>query len=185
MKKINVVLKGTGEGILMHSAKGMVQETVTKNPAKKYDSKTDAEMASYRTEKGELMVPARCLKACILNAASWYKFGKKSAKPIIAGCTRIEPREIVLRNNKGKALTEYEIDMRTVVIQQSRIVRSRPLIKEWMLEFDLIYDDSIIGDTNVIQQIIEESGKRIGLLDNRPQTYGENGTFELVKFLPE
>lgn len=185
MKKINIVIKGNGEGLLMHSCKAMTQETMTKNPAKKYDPAIDAESVTYRTEKGELMVPARCLKASIINASSWYKFGKKSAKPIVAGCTRLEPSEILVTNESGKQVKDYKIDLRPVVIQRSRIIRARPLIKDWSLKFDLIYDDDIISDTGIIKQIIEEAGKRIGLLDNRPQKFGENGTFDLIKFLPE
>lgn len=185
MKKIGVVLRSTGEGLLMHSAKGMMQPTVTKNPAKKYDTKEEAEKAAYRNNKNELIIPSRCIKAAILNAASWYKFGKKSAKPILAGCTRIEPSEIVLRDFKGKILKKYEIDLRPVVIQKSRIIRSRPLIKEWKAEFDIVYDNTVIEDTGIIAKIVEEAGKRIGLLDNRPARYGENGTFEVEKFLPK
>lgn len=184
MKKIEIQLEGTGEGILMHSAQNMVHQSITKNPTKQYDVKEDAEAVTYRTQKGELFIPSRCLKACILNASSWYKFGKKSAKPIIAGCTRIEPSEIILLDNKNKPLKEYVIDSRPVVIQKSRIIRSRPLIKQWKLKFDIVYNDDMIPNTSIIEHILEEAGQRIGILDNRPQKYGENGTFKIIKFLP-
>lgn len=122
------------------------------------------------------------MKACILNASSWYKFGKKSAKPIIAGCTRIEPYEISLTDAKDKKLKKYEIDLRPVVVQRSRIIRARPRLDEWRLKFSVIYNDEMIGDTNIIRSIVEEAGQRIGLLDNRPQKYGENGTFKIIDF---
>lgn len=185
MKEIEIEIEGTGEGLLMHSTKAMTSPTATKNPARTYDPKKDAEKASYRNKKGELIVPSRCLKASILNSASWYKFGRKSAKQIIAGCTRIEPSEVVLLDKKGKALKNYEIDVRPVVIQKSRIMRARPLINEWKLRFKIIYNEKLINDTKIIYQIIEEAGQRIGLLDNRPQRYGENGTFKVNKFVPK
>jgi hypothetical protein len=181
VKRIIVEIEGTSP-LLMHSCENMMQQSATKNPAKNYDPKIEAENVAYRNKSGDLIVPGRCLKACILNAASWYKFGKKSAKQIIAGCTRIEPYEIVLTNKKGKALKKYEIDLRPVVVQRSRIIRSRPRLDEWQLKFDLIYNDDIIGDVKILQSIIEEAGQRIGILDNRPQKYGENGTFELISF---
>jgi len=184
MKKIEIELKGTGEGLLMHSAGGMVVQTVKKNPAKQYDPKEDAEKVAYRNEDGNLMIPSRCIKAAILNAASWTKFGKKSAKPIIAGCTRISPSEIELIDHKNKPIKDYKIDLRPVVVQRARIMRARPLIKEWKLRFDIIYNDVLVSDTEIIRNILEEAGQRVGLLDNRPQTYGENGTFEVTKFLP-
>lgn len=185
MKKIKVELSGTGEGLLMHSCKEMEEPKAKKNPTKVYDAKVDAEKAAYRNKDGFLYIPSRCLKACIINAASWYKFGKKSAKPIIAGCSRIEQTEIILLDNKGKPIVEYEIDKRPVVVQQSRIIRARPIIKEWKVKFDLVYDDRMIGDVELLNQILEEAGQRVGLLDNRPAKFGENGCFVVSKFAPE
>ena len=181
MKKIVVEIEGTSP-LLMHSCANMMQQAATKNPAKNYDPRVDAENVAYRDKAGDLIVPSRCLKACILNAASWYKFGKKSAKQILAGCTRIEPYDIALSDAKGKSLKDYEIDQRPVVVQRSRIIRARPRLDEWRLKFNIIYNDEIIGDVQIIKSIIEEGGQRIGILDNRPQKYGENGTFKVVSF---
>lgn len=176
MKKIIVEIKGETP-LLMHSCAGMMKEKKTKkNPAGQYDSKKDAEEAAYRNKDGELIVPARCMKASIINAASWYKFGKKSAKPIVAGCTRIEPTELSLGTK------DYEIDIRPVVVQRSRILRSRPRLDEWALSFTLVYNDDIIKDADILRMIIQEAGQRVGLLDNRPQRYGENGTFVINKW---
>lgn len=185
MKKIEIVLESTGQGLLMHSAQGMIDEPsgAKKNPTKVYDNKEEAEKVAYRNKKKELYVPARCIKAALLNAAAWYKFGKKSAKQILAGCTRIEPGDIVLTNGNGKVLKKYEIDLRPVVVQRARILRARPLIEDWQLSFTLIYNEKMIGNPDQIREMFEEAGQRIGLLDNRPQKYGENGTFRVKKFL--
>lgn len=184
MKKIEVELEGVTP-LLMHSAENMQQKSSTKNPAKDYDPVIQAENVAYRTGKGHLYVPARCLKAAILNAASWFKFGKKSAKQIIAGCTRIEPYELVLTDENEKVLKEYEIDQRPVVVQRARIIRSRPRLDKWKLKFNLVYNEDLIGTkVDMLRQILEEAGQRIGLLDNRPQKYGECGTFIVTKFMP-
>lgn len=183
MKNIEVVIEGTGQGLLMHSAQSMEAQKATKNPAKTYDHEEEAEKVAYRTKDGYLHVPARCIKASLLNAAAWYKFGKKSAKQIIAGCTRLEPYEVVLTDKAGKKMKKYEIDTRPVVVQRARIIRARPLISDWQLSFDLVYNDDMIGKPDLLRQIMEEAGQRIGLLDNRPQKYGENGTFRVVKFI--
>lgn len=182
MKKIMVEIEGTAP-LLMHSAINMVEQTATRNPAKQYDFKAEAENVTYRTKEGYLCVPSRCIKSSLLNAASWYKFGKTSAKPILAGCTKLEPYEVPLLDIKGKIVKDYEIDRRPVVIQRQRIIRSRPKITDWKLKFEIIYNEEMIVDVNVIKKIIEEAGQRVGLLDNRPQRYGENGTFKLNKFV--
>lgn len=181
MKKIRCVIEGTAP-LLMHSAAGMEQQKPTRNPAKQYNHAEDAEKVAYRDEKGNLIVPSRCVKASILNGSSWIKFGKRAAKPILAGCTRIEPYEIPLTDLKGKVLRNYEIDLRPVVINRNRIIRARPRIPGWKLSFDIIYNDEIIADTELIKHIITEAGMRAGLLDNRPQKYGDNGTFRVSEW---
>jgi len=182
-KKIEVVLKGVGEGLLQHSASAMLDEPKAKsNPTKHYDKVEEAEKVCYRNAEGFLYVPSRCLKACILNGASWYKVGKKSAKPIIAGGMLIEPVELLLLDAKGKKIKDYEIDSRSVVVQRSRIVRHRPIIKEWTLKFDIVYNETILPDISLVEEILGEAGMRIGLLDNRPQKYGDNGMFDVVSF---
>ncbi len=67
-KEIEVTLEGETP-LLMHSAMGMVVQTAKKNPAKQYNPKEDAENVAYRTKDGYLMLPSRCMKAALLNAA--------------------------------------------------------------------------------------------------------------------
>ena len=121
MKTIKVELTGISP-LLMHSAEGMlIDKSIKKNPAKQYDKKVEAEKVVYRNKKTKkLFIPSRCMKACIINASAWFKFGKKSAKPIIAGCVFIEPFELDL------GTTKYEIDLRPVVVMRARIIRARP-----------------------------------------------------------
>ena len=140
MKEIKVVLKGNGQGLLMHSAQGMVDIPQGTKKKAVYNHKDEAEKVAYRDEKGKLCIPSRCIKASILNASSWYKFGKKSAKQLIAGNTRIEPSNPVLRDSKGKVLKDYDVDLRPVVVQRARIIRARPLIENWNATFHIVYD---------------------------------------------
>ena len=183
MKQIEVEIKGMTP-LLMNSAENMTSSSTTKNPAKQYNAEEDAEKVAYKNKERELIVPARCLKASIINGSSWFKFGKKSAKPIIAGCVNISPYELTILDNKGKSIKKYEIDKRPVVVQRARIMRARPIIDEWNLKFTINYNDELISDSNILMRILEEAGQRIGLLDNRPQRYGENGTYKITKFLP-
>ena len=50
MKKIEIEIEGTGEGLLMHSAQNMVEQTAKKNPAKVYDPVKEAEAVAYRNK---------------------------------------------------------------------------------------------------------------------------------------
>jgi len=178
-----VVLKGISP-LLMNSPKSMLNpDEGSKNRLKKYDHKIEAEKVAYRTDKGELYMPSEAVKGCLINASSWKKVGKNSLKPIMAAAVRIAPRQIVITDEKKKIQKEYEIDLRTVVIQRARVVKARPKINKWLAAFTVIYNETMITP-DVIEQCLKEAGERVGLLDFRPQNTGEFGMFEVESFKP-
>jgi len=140
----------------------------------------EAEDSAYRNAKGELIIPARCVKACIIGASSWFKIGRRSMKQLVAGSIRVEPFEIPLGTKK------YKIDARPVTIGQgNRVIRHRPKLDKWKLSFKILYNDEIFStkeSLQVLKKVIEEAGVRCGLLDNRPAKYGDNGIFKLTRF---
>lgn len=120
-KEIDVEIEGMSD-LLMNSPKCMMEQkdiSEGNKPRKiKYLSSEEAEKRAYRTKSGDLCIPNYCIKACILNASAGYKFGKKkSAKPIIAGNSKISPEEVIILDKKNKPMKKYEIDERTVVLQ--------------------------------------------------------------------
>lgn len=177
MKKIEVEIKGMTP-LLMNSPKAMIDEMTksTRKTTVKYNPKEEAEKLTYKKENGELYVPAEAIKGCLVGASSYKKFGRYSARPIIAGGVIISPRQVGLGTKK------YDIDLRTVVIQRNRVVKARPMINEWKLKFIIEYDDSLIASGDMIKPILEEAGKRVGLLDFRPAKLGNFGMFEIVSW---
>lgn len=176
MKQIIVGIEGETP-LLMNSPKAMLEpkkEMTTKT--ERYDHKKEAEKVSYRMKNGNLYVPATAVKGCLVNACSFKKIGKYAARAIIAGGVRVNPEEIDLKTKK------YEIDLRTVVIQRARIVKARPVLKKWKIEFEMLYNENMIADPKVIKMILEDAGQRVGLLDFRPQKSGNFGTFKITKF---
>lgn len=181
MKKIEIELKGTSP-LLMHNIEGADLTGGSKRKLATYDNKIEAEKSAYWMKNGNgdktLCVPCRCLYGCILKSASYFKVKNRSVKPVIAGSLRIEPEEVSLGTNK------YEIDIQSVVIQGARILRARPKLKDWKLNFDIIYNEDYIADPKMIKEILDDAGVKVGLLDFRPATGGRFGTFEVSKFNP-
>jgi len=176
MKKIQVEIKGETP-LLMNSPKQMLEpKEAIRKTTKNYIPEEEAEKVAYRTDKGELFVPSIAIKQSIIGASSYKKAGKNALRPIIAAGIRIPQQEILLGTK------DYEIDLRTVVIQRARVVKARPIIKNWKLNFELLYNDTLIGDPNIIKEVLSEAGERVGLLDYRPQKLGEFGTFTVTKF---
>ena len=181
MKKIECEITGIPPGILMNSPKAMLEEQETTTiKTKKRDPKVEAEKLAYRKKNGELYIPAAAIKGCMIEASSFMRFGRFSAGPIIAGNVRVEPEEV------GLGTKTYEIDIRTVVIQRrDRVPKARPNLKRWKVKFNLVYDEEIIPDPNVLRKVLEDGGKRVGVLDFRPKKKGNFGTFKVTKFLPK
>ena len=71
--------------------------------------------------------------------------------------------------------------MRSVVIGRARIMRSRPVFKKWQLEFELEIDEMEVPN-DVVKEILEYSGKRVGIGDFRPEKGGSFGRFEVSKW---
>ena len=170
-------IKGT-RPLLMHSCNSMLEENSgTTTRSKEYDPKIESEKALYKDRDGGIIVPSFCVLSCLKEAAKNYQIpgkGKKTFKNYIFAGVKIEPNDIPLISDNG-----WKIDLKTVVVNRSRIVRARPRFDNWSLEFTIELADPIITPDN-IKQIIIDAGRYNGLLDFRPLY----GLFELVSFKP-
>lgn len=179
MKKIQVEITGDTP-LLMNSPKAMLEpKEAVRKTTKVYDPDIEAEKVAYRTAKGELYVPNTAIKGTMINASAWKKAGKNALRPILAAAIRIPESELLLGTKK------YEIDLRTVVIQRARVVKARPVLKDWKLNFEILYNEQLLPNADIIKEVLVDAGERVGILDFRPQKLGEFGTFSVTKFKVE
>lgn len=178
MKTILVEIEGTTPLLMnKYDVQSELDRQKGKRITKTYDPKVEAKKSAYYSKDGKtLIIPNMNLYASLLNASSFHKINRRSAKSILAGSLRFEPEEISLNTKK------YVIDTRPVVIQRARVLKSRARIDKWKAEFKIIYNDELIGDPEIIKTVLRESGMRIGLMDFRPQKSGFYGTFKINKF---
>ena len=176
MKTIKVTIEGVTP-LLMNSPKSMLDEAmgVTSKTTKR-DIKVDCDKLAYKMKDGTLYIPSEAIKGCLIGASSYKKFGRFTAKPIVAGGVIISPQEVSLKTKK------YEMDIRTVVIQRARVVKARPKLEKWKVDFIINYDEELIPDANLIKPILEDAGKRVGLLDFRPAKNGSFGIFKITNW---
>lgn len=178
MKTVKVEITGISP-LLMNSPKSMIEDDKQKGikqTTKVYDHEKEAKKLAYTKSNGELYIPSQAIKASIIGASSFKKIGKYSAKPIIAGGVFIPTDEIGLGTKK------YELDIRTVVIQRARVVKARPMLKKWKVSFELMYNEELIGNSEIVKGLLIEAGQRIGILDFRPAKMGSFGMFEVTKW---
>jgi hypothetical protein len=121
-----------------------------------------AELAAYRTPKGELYVPGVALQRALVGGATYSKGkGRASLQKPAAACLMVDPEALGLGTKD--------------------LVRHRPRIEEWEVEFTLTWDETLLKETEV-RRIVDDAGSRCGLLDFRPATKGPFGRFVVTKW---
>jgi len=126
----------------------------------------------------ELIIPANCFIQSFINASKMLKTtGRKTlCGNFINSCPLITPMEI------GLGKKEYVVDTQTVVLQgKNRIPRSRARVDEWTATFTIEWDGEFVSD-HAMEEVMTTSGRRVGILDYRPQKKGFNGRFVVDKF---
>lgn len=161
------------------------QATTRKVHIKNVDPREAAEKAAYRNGEGQLYQVGASIARLLREAGGAHKQrgSRKSLKFIIPAAVLVVEDEIVLRDAEGTPLTTFEVDSRAVVIPSTkgRVMRHRPRLNEWHIEFTLEIDDEMI-DPDVVHQLLEEGGRKLGLGDYRPERGGPFGRFQVTSW---
>jgi hypothetical protein len=127
--------------------------------------------------KRQLYIPAEAVYGMIVTAAKVYRAGRVSLSNLLAGTIRVEPEKIPLGTDS------YEVDIRPVNVRGARVLRARAKVPSWEAEFYIVYDKTMLGRVlGDLRKVIEDGGRRVGLLDFRPQKTGWFGTFAVEEF---
>jgi len=131
---------------------------------------------------GVIVVPGRCLDASFREGAKRTKEGKKW----IQGAMVME--DYCPLDYKGKKNGKFKMNgdipcpdlddlfktnsnMEPVKVGQQTILRTRPIFYDWSLECTVAFDEKIF-DQRSIANILQETGKYVGLIERRPR-YGK------------
>lgn len=184
MKTYECVIKGTSP-LLINRFKEQdeVVEAVKKSTKKDYGTpREQAEATAYRDEKTQkIWIPTSWVTGAIRTVASDYKLPgtRKSVKSISGGA--VVPVTEKAYFEEDYKVSDVEIDSRPVVIQRARIMRHRARLEEWSVRCVLEIDDEILPVDHV-HAILNDSGRRAGLGDFRPQKGGPFGRFAIVSW---
>lgn len=184
--EIDVTIEGTTP-LLMHNPESMQVSRTGLQPKIPTPEEEAARCRYLSSDKKYLVLYDKHIKMCMVNGSKGMKTarGKRSLVPFISSQVRIAPHEIVLMNSKHKLTAkDYHVDTQGVIVQRSRIFRSRARIWPWRAELIVRYHAETFPEDVVLKEILNRAGMFVGLLDYRPQKYGENGQFEVTTWKP-
>ncbi len=164
---IKVKIKGVA-GLLQHRL-NLEQDAASKRKKSVFNAEEEAIKAVYQDDNG-YYVPSSWIEGMMVKSATDIKMpgsGKKTLKNATRGGVFVTDDKIRLSNK------EYEVDVRAVVnpSTRGRILRARPLFKEWELEFTLSVINEKDFDVHTIKEILDNGGQYVGIGDYRPK-YG-------------
>ena len=120
------------------------------------------------------MLPGEVLEATITGGARKTKKGKDAKSAIIVD--GVFP--LIYDGPKTPEALWVEERFRydgCVVVGASRIMRTRPIFKNWECKFTVHYLDEVF-DAHEVIEFMDAAGRMVGLLDGRPRF----GRFEIV-----
>ena len=68
------------------------------------------------------------------------------------------------------------VDFRSVKVGTSKVMRCRPIFRDWSCSFALLYDENTLQRTD-LDRVVSDTGSMIGLCDYRPRF----GRFEITE----
>lgn len=124
--------------------------------------------AGFYDHEDRVIIPADNILATGRNGARKLKKGKDFDAAVIEA----EPL-FHLEYDGPKTIDKMKGDMRfcyyrTVVVQGRRVMRARPIFKQWSLAIALMFDPDIIQKSELMQSL-EIAGERVGLCERRPR----------------
>jgi len=188
--KYNLELIGISP-LLMHSCRGAnpldpdvkFMKTIT-GKRKKTDEdhekliELEYKLNAYYDKNIGFYVPSNVIEQCIINGAKKNKLGKQMAISIDVKEYKI-PLISDAPKNIEDAIQEPEfIDVRNVVVNRARIMRTRPRFDRWRLKFEIELDESIVNEDDFITAL-NNAGSLVGICDYRPEKGGKYGRFEV------
>jgi len=133
----------------------------------------------YIDMDGNIYQPATHLERALIEAGKKIRVkgqGKATYSKLFGSMITIPQLDIPHQK------TDYEIFKTLVVIPSTkgRVMRYRPMFKEWILEFDIEIEEEI--DVKAVKEALEIAGKYVGIGDWRPEKKGKFGKFQVTSF---
>ena len=137
-----------------------------------------AQAKLYLGGDGKPVLPAPNLMRAFVDAGQFIKTGRTK---LSTQRTSLVPAGLAIAEIElSLAPGRWETDSRSVVIPSTggRIMCHRPRFDEWRVSLTLDVDESMFSE-NVVRELVDLAGSRIGVGDFRPARRGPFGRFRV------
>lgn len=143
---------------------------------KKGTPREQAEPKLYLDSERKPGIPGANLFAAIISAGKFIKAGKRTLTT--AKSSLVPAGLVVLDVHCPLRPAKWEVDSRSVVIPATggRIMCHRPRFDAWEVGFAVEVDETLFSP-DLVRQLVDEAGKKVGLGDFRPERRGPFGRF--------
>lgn len=183
MKLITIAIEGVTP--LLMNAPGQMMLDMANGSIKTKKSilgpAEEAEMGTYRNSKGNLCFPTAAFRGAVIGGAKGRTVGRTGLGTILMGSVfPMDATTDLFDPRTKKPLRNYEIDIRRVVLNKtSAIMRSRPRLDNWSANVRLEVDPDFT-DEEVVRQMLQIGGSRVGIGNYRPEKSGTFGRFKVL-----
>lgn len=183
MKTIKIELKGLSP-LLMHSTRSVNPLDPLNIELKKLTEKRKKTEEDYRKisdlewllslywdDNIGLYIPAENIERCVQNAGKNKRKGAAFERGF--SCVDMQiPLDIGEKLTKDEMFKDFRFrDVRSMVVDRKRIMRTRARFNMWKCSFLAMYDESVLNFRDVVEAL-DYAGKYVGLCDSRPK-YGK------------
>jgi len=126
--------------------------------------------ALYWDKETGPFIPGRAIEATMFNAAKLQKLGRHVQR----GAMCLDDKAQIQFEGKNGQTPEqlYKdgqfTDLRPIPQRGVRILRCRPIFKNWSAECTIAYNEDVL-DQREIEKIFQDAGSMIGILEERPR----------------
>jgi hypothetical protein len=135
-------------------------------------------------------IPTRYIKDAMVNAARFVE-GLSMVETKQLAFVELGKDGVPIQVRNGKKWKTYGIDVEPEMHESVQRVggkgpgtgapdiRFRPIYDQWSTEFDVTYNESLIGPEQIIA-LLNYGGFHAGICEHRPSKGGQNGMFKVV-----
>ncbi len=183
-KKVTATLKGLQPGFLMNPMTEEVLDALQTGTALKANKGTPpvdiAAKKVMRDDDGNPGIKIEYLLGCLAEAGRNVKNGKKQISTATSTTiySFIDFGDVYFLTFSNAS--DYKVDIRRGVLQSGAskvaVPIVRPLFRQWEVKVEFLVDESECR-VEVVKQLFESAGKKVGLGDFRPAKKGPFGRF--------